>query len=98
MIIKIHSAYRNVVAICDSELLGKIIEDSKRRLDLSGPFFQGDEKSEEEAKEILEDMKKEDATFNIVGKESCRIAKEIGLIGDEGIILIDNIPFALVLI
>lgn len=98
MIVKIHEAYRNVVAICDSDLLGKKFEEGKLFLDLSGSFFMGDERSEEEVREIIEDQKREDATFNIAGKRACEIALELGIIDEEGVTRIQGIPVALVLI
>jgi len=42
-------------------------------------------------------MQKEDATFNIVGEKSIKIAKELEIIKDEGVIEIEGVPFALVL-
>lgn len=98
MLIKIHSAYRSVIAVCDSELLGKKLEEGEKQLDLTGQFFRGEEKTLEEAKAILEDMRKEDASFYIVGKESCSLSKEIGLISEEGVFYVSGVPFALVLL
>ena len=46
----------------------------------------------------MQDMIKEDASFNIVGKESIQTAIEAGIISKEGIITIDNIPIALTLL
>ena len=66
-------------------------------MDLIGPFFMGEEVGEEELKEKIIDCMKEDATFNVVGSRSIDIAKEVGLIKDEGVIEIGSVPFALVL-
>ena len=98
MLIKIHKAYRNVVAVCDSDLLGKKFEQGNKQIDLTGDFFKGQEKTEEEIKEILEDMVGEDAIFNIVGENSCKIAEKSGLISKKEIIYIDNVPIALILL
>ena len=92
---KIHKSYRNVVAICDSDLIGKKFESGEKQLDLTGSFFKGDEKSFDELKEIVEDSEREDACFFIVGKESVEFAKEIGLIDDSGILEISGVPIAL---
>ncbi len=70
MKLKIHNSYRNIVAICDSELLGKKFEEEKKQLDLSGEFFNGEDLSEEQVLTIMEDEKTEDATFNIVGEKA----------------------------
>lgn len=97
MKIKIHQAYRTIVALCDSDLIGKTFEEGNKSITLNPHFFDGDEKSKKEIIKILQDMNKEDATFNIVGKESVQTALEAGIIKEHGIILIDNIPIALVL-
>ena len=96
-LIKIHKTYRWVVAICDKELLGKKIEEGKKQLDLSGNFFNGEEKDSDELKEIIHNCFNEDSTFNIIGKKSCELAKEIGLI-EGGMAKINNIPYILVLL
>jgi hypothetical protein len=97
MFVNIIKSYRDVVAICDKDLLGKKFEEGKLQLDIKESFFKGKEVSKEEASEIMIDMKLEDSTFNIIGKKSVQTALETGIITKEGIKKIDNIPFALVL-
>lgn len=98
MLLKVHESYRYVVAICDSDLLDKKFEEGNKQLDVTGNFFRGEEKTKEEVKEIIEDMKLEDATFNLAGKETISLALEIGLIEEEGIVFVSGIPVALVLL
>ncbi|MCK5624439.1 DUF424 domain-containing protein [Candidatus Pacearchaeota archaeon] len=98
MIVKTIKTYRDVVAICDSKLLGKKFEEGKFQLDVKESFFGGDETSEEKTIEIMREMVKEDATFNIIGEESINAALKAGIIKQEGIGKIANIPFALILI
>ncbi len=98
MLVKIHDAYRVVVAICDTDLYGRKLEEGKMQLDLSADFFKGEEKTKDEVREIIMDMKKEDATFNIVGEKSVNLALEEGVIKSEGIIKIEGVPVALVLL
>ncbi|MAG39349.1 hypothetical protein CMI41_00055 [Candidatus Pacearchaeota archaeon] len=81
MLVKIHKTYRWVVAVCDSNLIGKKFEEGNKQLDLTGDFFKGDEKESEEIKGILADCQREDATFFIVGKESVGLCQEMGLVG-----------------
>ncbi|MFA5174126.1 MAG: DUF424 family protein [Candidatus Pacearchaeota archaeon] len=95
MLIKIHDAYRRIVALCDSNLIGRTFEEGIMQIEIRPNFFQGEEKTKSEILEILEDMKKEDATFNIVGKESIECALKAGVIKPEGIIKINNVPIAL---
>ena len=97
MQIKIHEAYRTIVALCDSDLIGKTFEEGIKQIEIHPNFFQGEEKNKDEVLEILKDMEKEDATFNIVGKESVECALQTGIISKDGIIEIDSVPVALVL-
>lgn len=97
MFVKIYESYRNVVAVCDEDLIGKILEEGKFCLEVKESFFKGKSVSEKETAEILEDLSKEDATFNIVGKNSVNAALNAGIISEEGIKTINGIPFALVL-
>lgn len=98
MLVKIIKTYRNVVAICDSELLGKKFEEDDFQLDVKESFFGGDEVNEEKASEIIKRMIIEDATFNIVGDESIKTAMNAGLISEDNIKKIQGVPFAMVLI
>jgi uncharacterized protein len=98
MFIKIHNTYRDVVAICDSELIGKRFEEEKFQLDVKESFFRGEEISEEQAIKLIKKMSAEDATFNIIGKESVNTSLKAGIISKEGIKKINGIPFAMVLL
>lgn len=95
MHIKIHESYRKIVALADSDLIGKIFEEDKKQIQVKENFFQGEKKDKSEIIKILEEMNKEDATFNIVGEESIKTALETGIIKEHGIIKIQNIPIAL---
>jgi len=97
MLVKIHKTYRDVVAVCDKELIGKRFEQDKFQLDVKESFFNGDEVSEEELTNLMQLHAKEDATFNIIGKNSVNCALKTGIISQEGIKEIENVPFALVL-
>lgn len=98
MFLNIIKSYRDVVAICDKELLGKTFEEGKFQLDVKENFYKGDVMPEEEIIEIMKSMSAEDATFNIVGKKSVNAAIKAGIISKGGVGKIKNIPFALVLI
>lgn len=92
---KVHRSYRTVVAICDSEIIGKKFEQDKRQLDLRENFYKDREMDEKELRKLIRMQILEDATFNIVGKESIKIALEEGMVKQEGIAEIAGIPFAL---
>ena len=98
ILLKIHESYRWVVAVCDKEVFGRKLIDGKRVLDLSGRFFEGDLMSEDKAREEIIRCAREDATFNFAGKDSVALAKELGLVTDEGVVMIEGVPFALVLL
>ncbi len=98
ILLKIHKSYRWVVAVCDKDVFGQKLIEGKRALDVSGEFFNGKLISDEKATEEIIRCNREDATFNFVGEKSVSIAKELGLVKDEGIVEIQGVPFALLLL
>lgn len=98
ILLKIHKSYRWVVAVCDKDVFGRKLTDGERVLDLGGEFFNGEEMSEEEVVAEVIRCNSEDATFNFVGENSVRIAKELGLVNNEGVVLIEGVSFALALL
>lgn len=96
--VKVHKAYRSVVVVCDSELIGKYLEEGKRELAIREHFFKGEEKTHEEALAFFQLYTREDATFNIVGPESIKAAIDAGIVSEDSIDHIQGVPFALVLI
>lgn len=98
MFVNIIRTYRDVVAICDKELIGKKFYEGKFQLDVKENFYKGEEMDEEKTIQILKNMKREDATFNIVGEKSVKAAIKAEVIDKDAIGEIENIPFALVLI
>jgi hypothetical protein len=98
MLVKIHSSYRNTVAICDSNLLGKTFEEGNKQIIINPNFYQGEEKTEKEVLEIIENGLAEDYIFNIVGEESINLALKAEVITPEGITRIQGVPIALILL
>ena len=98
ILLRVHKSYRWIVAVCDEDVFGRKLVEGKRVLDVSGDFFKGDKMSENEVRAEVVRCAREDATFNFVGKDSVRIARELGLVKDEGVVEIDGVPFALVLL
>ena len=95
--IKIHKTYRDVVAICDSNLIGKTFEENNKQLHLKESFYKGERLNEEKAKQFIKKMSAEDSTFNIVGEKAIKLALECRIISNKGIKEIQGIPYALVL-
>lgn len=98
MFVNIIQAYRDLVAVCDKELLGKRFEEGNFQLDVKENFYKGKETNRLKVIEIMKKMSGEDATFNIVGEESVSAALEAGIISKAEIGKIHGIPFALILL
>ncbi|MFH1248659.1 MAG: DUF424 family protein [archaeon] len=98
MLVKIHESYRKIIAVCDSELLGKKIEEGNMQLDMQESFYGGDEKDEKEIIELLSDLYRDDATFNLVGEQTINTAIKSGIIDEIGVMKIQGVPYALGLI
>ncbi len=95
MWVKIHKSSRAVIAICDSNLLGKKFEEGIRMLDISKSFFEGQQMSEGEVLDLMR-AESSSATFNIIGKESIQLALEAGIIEKSAIHKIKSIPFIII--
>lgn len=98
VLLRVHESYRWVVAVCDKDVFGRKLKEGDRVLDVSGDFFRGDEMSLGEVREEIIRCNREDATFNFVGENSVGIAKELGLVVDSGVVEIEGVPVALVLL
>ena len=98
VLLKVHKSYRCVVAVCDEGVFGRVLREGNRVLDVSGDFFKGDSMGEGEARDEIIRCAGEDASFNFVGADSVRIARDLGLVKDEGVVEIEGVPFALVLL
>ena len=96
--VKIHRSYRDVVAVCDFDILGKKFEEGKKQLDARENFYKGEEFNVEKTIEIMKRQRREDATFDIVGNIAVKIALESGIIDEGNIGEVDGIKFVLVLL
>ena len=88
---KVHSRQgEKIVALCDKELLGKVLKEGETVLDLENyrEFYEGEEASEEKAKEHLKDA----SSANLVGKKSVKIALEMELAKEEDVKHIESVP------
>lgn len=89
---KIHKAGdREVVAVCDKNLVGKCFKDKKLKLDVSKRFYKGELTSEDRVCEVI----KEAHTVNMVGKESVSLGLKTKIVFKENVIKIKGIPHAL---
>ena len=94
MIVKIHKTHegRIILAVCDSDLIGKKFEEGDLQLDLSGGFYKGEEMSEERILSLFKVVN----IVNLVGKNAVELGKKAGIV--EKVITIDGIPHAEALI
>ncbi len=96
MIIKKHISHEGkiIVAICDSKLLGKKIEEGDLQLDLTSNFYKGDEVSEQEALDTI----KLSHVINVVGEKSVDFVLKNGFIKKENVLKMNNVPYAQALV
>jgi hypothetical protein len=80
-----------LLAACDCEVFGKIIEDSEIVLDLTGRFYDGPEVSEEEFRNMLAQA----TSANLVGKKAVSIAVEQSEVELTNVMEIAGVPHAL---
>lgn len=91
MIVKVHDTPNGkMIAICDSDLLGKRFEQGDLQLDLSSRFYQGEEKTAEDVENILKGC----YVVNAVGKESVDLLIKKRLVKKENIGSVSGIPYA----
>lgn len=96
--VKLHRSRRNILAACDSEIVGKKFEEGKRLLDVRESFFKDEEVPYEEAVNLMRLHRLEDSTFNIIGKNSVKAAEEAGIINPGCVSTVNGIPFILILL
>lgn len=91
MIVKVHQTENGtLVAICDSELLGRKFEEGNFQIDLTSDFFAGSEMDEDHAGDLLRNS----YTFNIVGEKSINLGLKEEVITEQDIKRIAGIPHA----
>ena len=97
-LVKIHAAYREIVAVSDLGLLGKRFEQGNMQLEVNEHFYGSKDSKVVDEKQLLKILKEageNDACFNFVGKDSVEAAIKAGLAERQGVIKIQGIPHAL---
>ncbi len=92
MYLKIHESPRGkVVAVCDKELIGKILEDENTAMDLKNysGFYVGEHVGKDDVEKALEKF----SSANIVGKKSVGVALSAGVVSKEDIMYINETPY-----
>lgn len=91
MYLKIHETVDGkIVAACDKELIGKILEDENYHLDLkkSKSFYVGKKATKTDLKNALKDF----YSANLVGKNTVDVAIKSGFAHKEDVIYINTTP------
>ncbi len=92
ILVKIHeNKGSEIIAVCDSDLLGKKFTEGKLHIDVNENFYKGKEMPRKSIIRILKACK----NANIVGKESMKLALENSIIEETSIIRIKGVPIAL---
>jgi uncharacterized protein len=91
MIVQKHIApdRRIILAVCDTELLGKVIEEKGRQLDLAGSFYRG----EPLGKDAVISLMQRAYIINCVGEESVNCALEAKFTSSENVCRISGVPY-----
>ncbi|MBU0527189.1 MAG: DUF424 family protein [Candidatus Micrarchaeota archaeon] len=92
MYLKIHeNANGKVIAICDRELIGKVLEEGDKYLDLETHkrFYVGEQTDENGVRKILGDFQ----SANLVGTKAVGVALELGMINEEDVMYIKETPY-----
>ncbi len=91
MFAKIHkSGDRNIIAICDENLIGKSFSEGNLNLEITERFYKGEKLTSKQTLELMKDS----LNLNIVGEKSIKLALENNIIEKDNIIEIKGIPHA----
>ncbi len=91
MIVKIHKREdRTIVAVCDSDLVGRKFTDGDRQLDLTGEFYKGDERDDKEVGDLVRNAD----IVNLVGQKAVALGLQEEVITQDHVITIAGIPHA----
>ncbi|MFH1669950.1 MAG: DUF424 family protein [Candidatus Woesearchaeota archaeon] len=89
MIAKVHKTPNGMIlALCDTEILGKTFEEGKLQLNLDSQFYNGEEISDEEVEKLLKIV----YIVNAVGELAVGLLIKKGLVPEELILKIAEIP------
>ncbi|AJF62509.1 MAG: hypothetical protein QT11_C0001G0360 [archaeon GW2011_AR20] len=91
--LKINKTEQNeIIALCDSNLIGKSFSEKDLNLDVNERFYKGDVLDEDKIVKILMNAR----NINIVGEEAMRLAVKHNIVEKENIIKIKNIPHSII--
>lgn len=80
----------SVLGVADIELVGKVFTEGKFRLHVSERFYFGEKVDKHELVEKVNAF----SNINLVGDRCLRVVKELGWVGEKGILRIAGVPHA----
>ena len=92
MIVKKHKTHdgRLILAVCDSDLIGKKFNEGDMQLDLCSDFYQGEERSDEDIAKLFRCA----YVVNLVGEKAVNLGLKEKIIDKAHVIQIKKIPHA----
>ena len=91
MIVKIHKRDdRAILAVCDSDLIGRIFTEGDRQLDLTSDFYKGEERDDKDVGDLIRNAD----IVNLVGPKAVAIGIQEEVITQDHVITIAGIPHA----
>jgi len=91
MLVKLHRReHRTIVSVCDRQLIGQLLEENGKQLDLRSDFYKGDEKSTQEIGDLIRNAD----GVNLVGDEAISLGLQEGVIDKEHVMKVKGIPHA----
>ena len=91
MYLKSYSVNKEIlVAVCDSELLGRTFSEGELRLSVNEKFFKGHLANERDVRKALQDA----TIANLVGERSVACGITNGIVDENCVITIDGVPHA----
>lgn len=92
IIVKIHDHPKGkVIAICDENLLDRILDDGKYYIDIKKhkDFYNGSRATPEQ---VIELLKKDYSSVNVVGKESVEVLINENIISQDDVVYVLDVP------
>ncbi len=89
---KFDTAKGRMIAMCDEELMGKVLKEGKLEIDLKqyGGFYKGDLVTEDDAKAQID---KSVYSANVVGERSVKLLVDAGLVKASDIKTVQGVKF-----
>lgn len=79
-----------LVAVCDSEIVGKTFSDGKLKIEVKEGFYGSEEFKEEEVSEAL----KRATIANITGEKAVALAIKLGIVDKKRVLRVSGCPHA----